>query len=632
MIRIITNSVKTIHRRGWLLFIIPMLILNSAPDVNAQSLLRVKEIRFSGNENISDGTLRGQMNLKSPGFPSFLRKGSEFNARILQLDRASIRKYYESKGYIYAAVSDSFEIIDRKDIIIHVKVNEGKRIKIKEINIRGNDLIADTEILRMFDSKLGEPLNPYLLRKDIAAVRTAYQTRGKPFAQFRNHLTGDDEVTVVIDIKENDTIFLDSVLVSGTQQVKPEIVLRELTFNRDEKYNIEKIRESQKRIFETGLFSNVTIDPVRTDTVNKRLNLIVNVRERKMRQLGGEIGFKQRRIAGSTEPVTDLNVVAEWYNRNLFSTGRLLRFKGNASVGITDISSGQTRFEASYTEPWILGQRAPTTFRTFIERERLIEPEEITLTRFGGDIALFKKYSEEFTARLALGITITRVIGDLSSALSDSLGIREEDNQRSINLLIINDKRRNIFLPTKGSILSLDAKFAGGFLGGDTSDIYRAEVSWSRYQPFFLNKSWTIATRLKGGFISSFGKNTSIPFFDRFFLGGGTSVRGYEELQLQDFTLNPSGAVSRIYKLLSNIELRFPVFWRFGGQLFIDGGNLWDEFSRVSPTKLKYSAGVGFSLLTPMGPVRLDYGYKLGPDEDDTGERSRLHFGLLFAF
>ena len=631
MIRIITNSVKTIHRRGWLLLIISMLILNSAPDVNAQSLLRVKEIRFSGNENISDGTLKDQMNLKSPGFPSFLRKGSEFNARILQLDRASIRKYYESKGYIYAAVNDSFEIINRKDIIIHVKVDEGKRIKIKEINIRGNDLIADTEILRMFDSKLGEPLNPYLLRKDIAAVRTAYQTRGKPFAQFQNHLRGDDEVTVVIDVKENETIFLDSVLVSGTQQVKPEIVFRELTFNRNEKYNIEKIRESQKRIFETGLFSNVTIDPVRTDTVNKRLNLIVNVRERKMRQLGGELGFKQRRIAGTSEPVTDLNVVAEWYNRNLFSTGRLLRFKGNASVGVTDISSGQTRFETSYTEPWILGQRAPTTFRTFIERERLIEPEEITLTRFGGDIALFKKYSEEFSVRLAQGITITRVIGKLDNVLADSLGIREEDNQRSITLLIINDKRRNIFLPTNGSILSLEAKFAGGILGGN-SDIYRAEVSWSRYQPFILNNSWTLATRIKGGFISSFGDTDFIPFWDRFFLGGGTSVRGYEELELQDFSQSENKAVPNIYKLLTNVELRFPLYWRFGGQLFLDGGNLWDEFSRVSPRRLKYSAGVGFSLLTPMGPVRLDYGFKLNPDEDDTGEQSRLHFGLLFAF
>ena len=350
-----------------------------------------------------------------------------------------------------------------------------------------------------------------------------------------------------------------------------------------------------------------------------------------MRQLGGELGFKQRRIAGTSEPVTDLNVVAEWYNRNLFSTGRLLRFKGNASVGVTDISSGQTRFETSYTEPWILGQRAPTTFRTFIERERLIEPEEITLTRFGGDIALFKKYSEEFSVRLAQGITITRVIGKLDSVLADSLGIREEDNQRSITLLIINDKRRNIFLPTNGSILSLEAKFAGGLLGGN-SDIYRAEVSWSRYQPFILNNSWTLATRIKGGFISSFGDTDFIPFWDRFFLGGGTSVRGYEELELQDFSQSENKAVPNIYKLLSNIELRFPVFWRFGGQLFLDGGNLWDEFNRVSPTKLKYSAGVGFSLLTPMGPVRLDYGYKLNPDEDDTGEPSRLHFGLLFAF
>ena len=185
-------------------------------------------------------------------------------------------------------------------------------------------------------------------------------------------------------------------------------------------------------------------------------------------------------------------------------------------------------------------------------------------------------------------------------------------------------------MPTNGSILSLEAKFAGGILGGN-SDIYRAEVSWSKYQPFILNRSWTLATRIKGGFISSFGDTTLfIPFWDRFFLGGGTSVRGYEDLTLQDFS--QSGSVSDIYKLLSNIELRFPIFWRFGGQLFMDGGNLWDEFNRVSPRRLKFSAGGGFSLITPMGPVRLDYGYKLNPDENDKSAQSRLHFGLLFAF
>jgi len=612
---------------GILLLIIGLIFLSTGL-ANAQGLLRVKEIKIHGNENFSDGKIKGEMNLKSPGFPSFLRKGSEFNARILRLDRTSIRKFYESNGYIYAQVTDSIEILDRKDIIIHLNITEGEQIRISEINVRGNDLIADTEILRMFESKLGKPLNPYLLRKDLATIRAAYQARGKPYAQFKNELRGDKDITVIIDVLENETVFIDSIIVLGTDKVNSNIVMRELAFNPDEKYNIETIQESRKRIFETGLFSNVTIIPVRTDTINRRLNLVVTVRERRMRQLGAEIGFKQRRILSSTEPVTDLNTVGEWFNRNLWSSGRLLRFKGNASVGVTDLSTGQTRFEASYTEPWILGQRAPTTLRAFIERERIKNPESITFTRFGVDLSIWKKFSEEFSARLSQGVTETKLVGEPDSLLSDSLGIRDEDTQRSINLLIINDKRRNVFLPTNGSILTLDMKLAGGFMRGE-SDIYRAEISWSRYQPFLLKKSWTLATRLKGGFINTYGNTTFIPFFDRFFLGGGNSVRGYRELTLQEFS---GGEVDAIYKLLMNIELRFPIFWRFGGEVFVDGGNLWNEISKATPARMRYSFGGGISFMTPMGPARLDYGYKLNPSSKDFDSRGRLHFGLLFAF
>ncbi len=613
------------------MFVAILIVFSSAEIGRSQSLLKVNEIKFYGNENISNGKLEDQMHLKAPGFPSFLKSGTNFNARILKLDRSAIRKYYESEGYIYAAVQDSFEIVNKKEIIIHMTVSEGKRVKIKEINIRGNDLIADTEILRMFKSKLGDPLNPYLLRKDLAVMRAAYQNRGKPFAQFQNNLVGDEDVIVVIDVKENDTVFIDSIIVEGTHKVVPNLVRRELSFKPGEKYNISKIEESQKRLFETGLFSNVTINAVRTDTVNRRLNLVVNVRERRMRQIGGEFGFIQRKIANSTTTTTDFNIVAEWYNRNLFSTGRLIRFKGNISAGISSPSSGETGFEVSYTEPWVLGQRAPTTFRTFIERERLREPD-IPLTRFGGDIAVYKKYSEEFSTRLSQGITITQVdTSKISPEVVKSLKL-SESRQRSINLLLINDKRKNIFFPTNGSLLSFDVKYAGGFLGGN-SNLYRAELAWSRYQPFLLNKSWTLSTRIKSGIIRSFGETNGeteeIPIFDWFFLGGATSVRGYNDQKLRDF--NESQTVTEIYELTTNIELRIPLFWRFGGEVFLDGGNLWGELGKVSPARMRYSSGAGIYFMTPMGPARLEYGYKLNRSEDDTSP-SRLHFGFLFAF
>ena len=113
-----------------ILLLLFALFFISADLANAQGLLRVKEIKIHGNENYSDGKIKGGMNLKSPGFPGFLRKGSEFNARILRLDRTSIRKFYESNGYIYAEITDSIEVLNRKDIIIHLNIIEGKQVKI----------------------------------------------------------------------------------------------------------------------------------------------------------------------------------------------------------------------------------------------------------------------------------------------------------------------------------------------------------------------------------------------------------------------------------------------------------------------------------------------------------------------
>ena len=109
-------------------------------------------------------------------------------------------------------------------------------------------------------------------------------------------------------------------------------------------------------------------------------------------------------------------------------------------------------------------------------------------------------------------------------------------------------------------------------------------------------------------------------------------MRGYNDQKLRDFKISRDVAVSQIYKLSTNVELRFPIFWRFGGEVFLDGGNLWREIRELSPARMRYSGGAGLYFMTPMGPARLDYGYKLNPSESDKFSRGRFHFGFLFAF
>jgi outer membrane protein assembly factor BamA len=145
----------------------------------------------------------------------------------------------------------------------------------------------------------------------------------------------------------------------------------------------------------------------------------------------------------------------------------------------------------------------------------------------------------------------------------------------------------------------------------------------------------TIATRLKGGAIFEVGPSKNLPISDLFFAGGATTVRGYPEQLLGPTTFDSEGyknkAIGGKLLYLMNVEIRIPIYWLFVGEIFLDGGNVWREISDFDPTEIKFSTGLGLVLLTPVGPIRFDYGVKLNKEDSDK-TRGVFHFGLYFAF
>jgi len=191
--------------------------------------------------------------------------------------------------------------------------------------------------------------------------------------------------------------------------------------------------------------------------------------------------------------------------------------------------------------------------------------------------------------------------------------------------------------------LSLAYSYSIEALDGGAKDIktYVTLISsWRRYQPlkwkpFKKREGITLATRLKAGAIFEFGATKEIPISDLFFAGGATTVRGYQEQLLGPATLDDNGfkknARGGKLLLLANAELRVPLFWLFIAELFLDAGNVWREIEDFNPGELKASTGLGLVLLTPVGPVRFDYGVKLNKEDSDKS-RDAFHFGLYFAF
>jgi outer membrane protein insertion porin family len=207
------------------------------------------------------------------------------------------------------------------------------------------------------------------------------------------------------------------------------------------------------------------------------------------------------------------------------------------------------------------------------------------------------------------------------------------------------DTRNNFFSPTNGSLsdLSLGFSYSIGELQTGASDVktYITVISsWKRYQPlkwkpFKKREGITVGTRLKAGAIFEIGPTKNIPISDLFFAGGATTVRGYQEQLLGPTTFDSEGfkdqAIGGKLLYLMNLEFRVPLFWLFVGEVFLDGGNVWREIENFKPGEVKFSTGLGIVLLTPVGPIRFDYGLKLNKEDSDK-TRDAFHFGLYFAF
>jgi outer membrane protein assembly factor BamA len=188
--------------------------------------------------------------------------------------------------------------------------------------------------------------------------------------------------------------------------------------------------------------------------------------------------------------------------------------------------------------------------------------------------------------------------------------------ERSLGFLFRRDERDSFLYPNTGYFLEVEPEFFIDIFGG-TSDFYRVEGTVSKY--WRVLGGATLAGRVKVGSIHYYdGVTGFVPDYELFYLGGATSVRGFpsdrlhtREIQTEDGTRRV--ASGNFVKLLGNLELRFPIYWKFGGELFLDAGQLWPDYSSLNILTMRYTTGIGITFATPLGPARVDFGRKLGP-------------------
>jgi outer membrane protein insertion porin family len=422
---------------------------------------------------------------------------------------------------------------------------------------------------------------------------------------------------VTLKITENRQSVVGKIIVRGNILTKDKVIWREFTLEEGDIYNHEEILRIKQRLYKLGLFNEVSAEMIDTEEVieGKRVrDILVTVKEGNAGsiEVGGGYGDYEK-LRGSF----DIS-----YN-NLGGYNRKIGFR-------TELSEVEEKYILNFREPWFANKPdMPLNVFLMFEDTRAVSPDDwddtlYKIERFSLLTDIGKKLSEHWKANLNYEYAYVK-----TTDVDPGVVLSKEDvgtvGIGSISPSIFFDNRDNPFNPTSGSLYGLVMKFASKAFLSEVEFIKGTfESSWY----FGLRKWLVLALALKGGASHSFDDDEELPLVERFFLGGRTTVRGYE-----NDNLGPKGAddtpTGGNFFALTNAELRFNVGKGFGIVTFIDSGNVWQTDADIDGD-LKSTVGAGLRYYTPVGPVRIDYGYKL--DRERGESEGEVHFSFGHAF
>ena len=589
---------------------------------------RVKTIKIEGNKNIPSGELLKLMATKTAWW--FIRKGS-FDEDQFQADLNRIKAYYRSKGFLDASVNSRRDYSeDGKDMYLTVVVSEGQKYLVGEITIQGDLVFTEEEIYKKIKMKPGDDFDYEKIKEDIEAVRSVYYDAGYMDAEVDlqhkyNASTGRMDMMYVIT--PHQIIYVGKINVLGNTKTKDKVVRRELRLYPGERYDGEKLKKSKERIYNLGFFEDVYFDTVPTSEPNVK-DLNVTVKETKT----GEFSF-----GGGYSSVDSFLGFVQIGQKN-FDIMNFPRFTGSGQ-NLTiraELGVSRSNYLVSWTDPWIFDYPYLFGFDFYRNEHKRYGDTGYGYdeTRTGGSLRLGKEITDYIGTSLIYNLEEVEIGNIPDNATND---LKKEEGKNWISRATWNiglDTRDNKYSPTKGFNTGFSLENAGGFMGGD-KDFIKGWLHGAYYQSILPSMLPRVVLELKGrtGMVESYGDSDEVPIYERFFAGGATTIRGYEQRGVGPRDRGTNTALGGEAMVVGNVEVSFPIYKNLvKGAVFYDVGNVWADATKIfSGADYKQGTGVGLRVKTPIGPVRLDYGYPLNRNYDDKRE-GQFYFSVSHGF
>ena len=597
-------------------------IIFANPDENTE----INTITFIGNKNIKSQFLLNIINIQNKTFFT----DQSFDRRVIKLDAISIKNYYLTNGYLDVAVIDSFQINQNKADILF-RISEGKQYYLNTININGNYSISDKEIFKILNLKKKKPFNPVAIQINKNRLDDRYFELSKLFTKIKIEPKITDSVIVNISINEGPDIFIDKIFIEGiNESLDSNLVYRELLFSKKDKYLKSAIDLSQRKLMEIGIFSMAAITPIKNTTNDTTVNLLIELREMNRREILSSGGYYPITVNEGVDQVIALAGDIAWKDRRVLNSVASFQVKSSLAIPFeAGYQYPRFTFDMLISNQWILGLRIPSELKGFFQSFRNYNQDE-GIYRYGFQLANILRLDDRSYIRAILRWEL----------FDDNKRDNKNDiENRSFRLIGRFDRSNNPIYPSKGYILNTEIISVGGALGGNRT-YQKLDIGIQGYSS--IQKKSVLASRIKYGMIFNWKDNYDIYeslLYDKFYLGGSSSLRAWDPLKFlteidvgndlvgnADDRIIPKGMLTR---LLINIEVRFPIYRLFGGEVFLDGGQLTDIRNNISINDVKWGKGFGITFSSPFGPVRLDYSNKL---EENNLKNGKLNLGLLYIF
>lgn len=603
-------------------------------DIEEGGDVRIAKIIFEGNTAFKDRKLRKQLETKRKDWTSLLTGRGRYDEKKFKSDLDELRKFYRDSGYLDSRIDESqvtIDFVSSNKVHITIPVFEGDLYYLGEFSVEGNTVYTEGELLNAVKLETGQEFSPQEVDDAATAIRDYYTSNGFLDSGVRAERVPNMDnrrIDVVFRVRESEKFFLESIRVEGNTKSKAQVLIRELALRPGDVFDLKRMEVSESRLKNTSYFEDVRLTPEPTN-IPGRKDLGITVREGRTGSFSFGAGF------GSVESASVFFEVAQG-NFDLFNwrsgfQGDGQKFRFRASIG-----TQSNQATVTFIEPWLFEQRLEFGVELF-RTETEFNSSDFNELRTGFELFLRRRLFELVEGRLSYRLELVEIFdvaGGPGVVTGDGVAdvfqaAEGEDLVSKVGFTLLRDNRDSLIFTRKGNRTTILNEYAG--IGGDVN-YYKMEIQTAQYIPTFDTLEQSISILARVGTVTPLGDNKDVPFYDRFYLGGPKTLRGFDfrDIGPRDADDPNESVGGNTYSMVS-LEYLFRVAEPLGIVAFYDWGYVNAGDYDFGTSNYADNWGFGVRILLMGSPLQLDYGIPITtPPGVDDGGKFQFSFGTRF--